>query len=549
MSEPLQEYREQASYRRGTVMGLTAAEAFMLVAFILLTLLVFWRVTAAEEQERLLEENARLNEAVESVGDPASVTDALAFRDRFDQLSADEMAARLSLVEDEKLRALVQEAQGLPEEGLLELTDLTRDGAVPGVREKLDQLERLGLRPVEVEELQQELAAAQDEQRRLEEEITRAEETRDALESEKEAIEEQLAAFDETGRTPSDIRAMEATLAELGEQQQSLARTGAEIAATIEEKAGDRIAALGGQVLPDGDVIFPDAILFDANSAEIQDDFDMLLQSFCRLWFETLYEQRDTLDTMQVEGHASSEFGGLAPEQAFVRNLDLSQRRAAAVFARCLAYSGDDEITVWARSSMAAVGYSSSRAILEDGVENRVTSRHVVFALEPKTEAEMTRRIIEQSTSTLPADLAPDAAGADKAARMYEGFGPDHYRDLGYEEFAGAVTAVRDGDTIEVEGQPIRIQGLHAPEADTEAGREAARFVDTMLSGRPITCFLSGEQTFDRKVGVCFENGKDIAARVIAAGLGRDCPAFSGGRYSPLETTRVEELGELPEYC
>jgi hypothetical protein len=48
---------------------------------------------------------------------------------------------------------------------------------------------------------------------------------------------------------------------------------------------------------------------------------------------------------------------------------------------------------------------------------------------------------------------------------------------------------------------------------------------------------------------VCFENGEDIAARVIAAGLGRDCPAFSGGRYAQLETATVEALGDLPGYC
>lgn len=528
MSDPLQEYREQASYRRGTIMGLTAAEAFMLVAFILLTLLVFWRVTAAEVQERLLEENTRLKEAIGSVGDPVMIIEALAFQERFDQLSADEMASRLSLVDDEKLRALAEEAQGLTEDGLLELTDLTRDDAVPGVQEKLEELERLRLRQLEFEEMQQELAAAQNEQQRL---------------------EEQLAAFDEIGRTPSDIRVMEATLAELGEQQQSLARTGAEIAATIQEKAGDRIAALGGQILPDGDVIFPEAILFDANSAEIQSDFDMLLQSFCRLWFETLYEQREALDTMQVEGHASSEFGRLAPEQAFVRNLDLSQRRAAAVFGRCLAYSGDDEITEWARSSMAAVGYSSSRAIFENGAENRIASRRVVFALEPKTEAEMTRRIIEQSITSLPADPESGADAEDDPTSIYEELGPNYYADLGYEEFEGTVTAVRDGDTIEVDGQPIRIEGLHVPETNTEAGREAKRFVVTILSGRPITCFLSGEETFDRKVGVCFENGKDLAARVITAGLGLDCPAFSGGRYAPLETALAGALGELPGYC
>lgn len=392
MNEQLQEYRQQASYRRGTIMGLTAAEAFMLVAFILLTLLVYWRVTDDEERKRLLEEKARLAEAIEKMGDPTSITKAIAFQDRFDRLPADEMEARLDLVENEKLRTLVREAQGLSEEGLLELTDLTRDAAVPGIREKLDQLERLGLRPEEIIELQQELAAAREDRRRL---------------------EKRLADFIETGHTPSDIRDMTATLAELGEQQKSLARTGAEIAATIKEKAGDRITALGGHVLPDGDVIFPDAILFESNSDDIQGDFDTLLQSFCRLWFETLYEQRDALDTMQVEGHASSEFGRLPPEQAFVNNLNLSQRRAAAVFTRCLVLSGDDEITDWARSSMAAVGYSSSRPIIEDGIENRVASRRVVFALEPKTEAQMTRRIIEKSTSDLNADPEPNVDGTE----------------------------------------------------------------------------------------------------------------------------------------
>lgn len=553
MSEPLQEYRQQASYRRGTVMGLTAAEAFMLVAFILLTLLVFWRVMAAEEKERLLEQNARLAEAFESVGDPATIIEALAFQNRFDQLPPDVMEKRLDLMEDEKLRALVREAQGLPVEGLLELTDLTRDGAVPGAREKLDRLERIGLRPEEVAEMQADLADAQEEQRRLEEDMTRITKEHATLETEKAALEEKLAAFSEAGRTPADIREMEMTLEELGERQQNLARTGAEIAASIEDKAGDRIVSLGGQVLPDGDVIFPDAILFDAGGADIRPEFDMLLQSFCRLWFETLYEQRDALDTVQVEGHASSEFGTLSPEQAFVKNLDLSQRRAAAVFGRCLAYGGDDEITDWARSSMAAVGYSSSRAMLEDGVENRAASRRVVFALEPKTEAEMTRNIIEQSAPSRETSRTP-AASADKdglgnAKRALEGFGPDHYSDLGYEILQGQVTAVRDGDMIVVRTQPIRIEGLHAPEIDTEAGREARQFVDSMLRSKPVTCFLSGEESFDRKVGVCFESGEDVAARVIAAGLGRDCPAFSGGRYAGLETGKTDALGELPGYC
>lgn len=547
MSEALQEYRQKASYRRGTVMGLTAAEAFMLVAFILLTLLVFWRVLASEERDRLLAENARLSEAVALAEDPERLREAVAFRDSLEPLSPDEAVARLSLVEDDKLRALVVAAQDLSEEGLLELTDLTRDAAFPGAMDKLDQLERIGLRPEDVDALQADLEKAQDDLLRLEDAMSRRDAALAETEAARDALDKRLGAFTETGQTPAEIRDMQDTLAELSERQQGLARTGAEIATTIEAKAGDRIAELGGQILPDGDVIFPDAVLFKANEAEIAPRFDQLLQSFCPLWFETLYEQRDALDTMQVEGHASSEYGGLPLDQAFVKNLDLSQRRAAAVFARCLALSPDEDITVWARRSMAAVGYSSARPILEDGIENRQASRRVVFALEPRTQADVTRKFFDGSR----AGISPAFATGDDALRIAVAQLPEpaDYLEKGYQELTGLVDSVRDGDTIEVEGEPIRIQGLHAPETNTVAGREAKEFVRRMLSGRSVTCYLSGHTTHDRSEGVCFEGGKDVAALIVAAGQGRDCQAFSGGRYQILETEDSIALGPVPDYC
>lgn len=530
----------------------------MLVAFILLTLLVFWRVLANQERDRLLAENARLEEALVLADDPKRLREALAFRERFDALTPDEIEIRLSLVEDDELRALVRAAQGLPDDGLLELMDLSRKGAVPGAKEKLDQLERIGLRPEEVEALQADLEAAQEEQRRLEDLARRSDTMLASAEAERDALAKQLEAFTEIGQSPAELRNMQATLAELGERKASLARTGAEIAATIEAEAGDRIAALGGQILPDGDVIFPDAILFKAASAEIEREFDQLLQSFCPLWFETLHEQRDALDVIQVEGHASSEYGSLPPAQAFVRNLDLSQRRAAAVFSRCLSLSSDPVIIEWARGSMAAVGYSSSRAIVEGGVENRIASRRVVFALEPKTEADMTRQIIETSspgTSGVALQTVPGKAvesAAESSQRIMDAQqlpSPVDYLKRGYEELMGPVSLIRDGDTIEVGGLPIRIQGLHVPETNTRAGRDAKDFVSGLLFGRSVSCYLSGNTTFDRKEAVCFEGGEDIAAQIIAAGHGRDCPAFSSGRYAILETDKSRALGPLPGYC
>ncbi|MEM8572649.1 MAG: hypothetical protein AAGG56_17350 [Pseudomonadota bacterium] len=56
------------------------------------------------------------------------------------------------------------------------------------------------------------------------------------------------------------------------------------------------------------------------------------------------------------------------------------------------------------------------------------------------------------------------------------------------------------------------------------------------LSGRSIECDLNGERTHDRWVGVCYADGEDIGAAVIAVGHALDCRRYSGGRYAHLET-------------
>lgn len=538
MKAPLEDFGQQSSYRRGTVMGLTAAEAFMLIAFILLTLLVLWRVTANEEKERLVEENVALSERIERLGSQDAILEAVAFQQRFENRDPDVMEERLTLLEDESLVALVQEIRSMTDDGRRELTDMVRSEAFPGAREKVEAIDRLGLVPGDIDALLEANAEAQ------------------KLRKELDRTRGELAAFVEIEATPEEFRKMRTALEQIDAQSETSARTGAEIAATIADNAGHRIAALGGQILPDGDVIFPDAVLFDANQAEIRPKFDTLLQSFCRIWFETLYEQREALDTVQVEGHASSEYGTLGPKQAFVANLDLSQRRAAAVFGRCLAYGGDDEITDWARSAMAAIGYSSSRPVLEEGEENRAASRRVVFAVEPKTETQMAVSVIDKRAA-LSQGERPEM-GIDDRDDEVEALRSDgsrsvpnasYYEDLGFERLRGRVTEVRDGDTVVVGDQAIRLEGLHAPEIGTEMGRKARALMRDLALDEGAVCWLSGEQTYDRLVGICFVEGSDIGAAIISAGMGRDCPAFSNGRYAGIESPQASMAMELPEYC
>jgi len=117
----------------------------------------------------------------------------------------------------------------------------------------------------------------------------------------------------------------------------------------------------------------------------------------------------------------------------------------------------------------------------------------------------------------------------------------------------GKVTHVRDGDTIEVEGVPIRLNGVSAPERGDPFGPEATAFMRDLVDGKPVRCELTGETTYDRQVGTCFLDGVDISATIIRAGLALDCPRYSGGRYAADEAaaraTGIKQAYTLPGYC
>jgi endonuclease YncB( thermonuclease family) len=114
---------------------------------------------------------------------------------------------------------------------------------------------------------------------------------------------------------------------------------------------------------------------------------------------------------------------------------------------------------------------------------------------------------------------------------------------------------VRDGDTIEVGGLPIRLQGLAAPEGDEPGGEVATRAMRRLVGGRQVRCELDGERTHDRCVGVCYLEGRDIGEALVHAGLARDCPRFSRGRYRAVEAqaaaagATIIQSYRLPDYC
>lgn len=119
----------------------------------------------------------------------------------------------------------------------------------------------------------------------------------------------------------------------------------------------------------------------------------------------------------------------------------------------------------------------------------------------------------------------------------------------------GATTVVRDGDTIELGDLPIRLQGVAAPELDSRLGGTAGEAMRVMVLGKQVRCELDGSRTHERCVGICYLGGQDIGEELIRAGLARDCPRFSEGRYAEAEDAAaadgaaIRAVYSLPGYC
>ena len=116
------------------------------------------------------------------------------------------------------------------------------------------------------------------------------------------------------------------------------------------------------------------------------------------------------------------------------------------------------------------------------------------------------------------------------------------------------LSRVIDADTIIVEKTRVRLDGISAPERGHEAYTKGKWFVaDLMREAQSIECDLEGRKSHDREIGICYfimPNGVriDPQAEAVKAGLARDCPRYSGGRYKQLETPASRAL-PFPPYC
>lgn len=153
--------------------------------------------------------------------------------------------------------------------------------------------------------------------------------------------------------------------------------------------------------LPDGSLTirFKDPeILFDPLSAKLKPEFEKILLSFYPRYVAILSQNefKNEIEAIQIEGHTSSEWLGKTSEAAYFHNLKLSQERTRRVAAFASRLGGVvKRNSKWLRNSMSAIGYSSSRPILDaNGNENYNQSRRVEFSIKLKSDDKLSKMSI-----------------------------------------------------------------------------------------------------------------------------------------------------------
>jgi len=137
------------------------------------------------------------------------------------------------------------------------------------------------------------------------------------------------------------------------------------------------------------------SVLFDSQSSQIKPVFKLILRVFFPRYLKVLDEFRASIEEVRIEGHTSSEWkGAVTQDEAYFKNMELSQDRTRAVLKFVLQLPTIKSYKTWAKQTITANGLSSSKPILVSGSENRFQSRRVDFRVRTNAEAQI-RKILK----------------------------------------------------------------------------------------------------------------------------------------------------------
>ncbi|WP_176556221.1 OmpA/MotB family protein [Rubellimicrobium rubrum] len=211
-------------------------------------------------------------------------------------------------------------------------------------------------------------------------------------------------------RQTSGEEVLERRLAGIGQRIADAEERARSLVGDLREELGTTVSNIGGTIEADGSIVLPDSVLFEQGSAQITPRMREFLGSACEPWLDVLMRANAPVAFAQIEGHASREWRNeTSPDEAYLKNLALSQARSQAVLDTCLRIVRDNGIREWAHTHLAAVGYSSAHPVLQDGAEDPARSRRVVFSI-GLDDRQLLREVAEDAAAGL--SIAPSATGA-----------------------------------------------------------------------------------------------------------------------------------------
>lgn len=132
-------------------------------------------------------------------------------------------------------------------------------------------------------------------------------------------------------------------------------------------------------------------VLFDTGSAVLKAKFTAVLNDFFPRYVSILTSDkyRNSVTEIRVEGHTSSTWGnGAATEDAYFKNMELSQSRTRSTLQYVLQLPQVRKEQSWLRLYLTANGLSSSKLITgTDGKENPARSQRVEFKIRTDADA------------------------------------------------------------------------------------------------------------------------------------------------------------------
>lgn len=141
-------------------------------------------------------------------------------------------------------------------------------------------------------------------------------------------------------------------------------------------------------------------VLFDQGKADLKPEFKAILADFFPRYMRIITQDKYRHDILEVriEGHTSSGWAGaLSADDAYIRNMDLSQQRTRSTLAYVLEMPEVEAEKSWLKAHLTANGLASAK-VVRDALEkeNPERSRRVEFRVRTDAEGRIAT-ILEQA--------------------------------------------------------------------------------------------------------------------------------------------------------